>query len=181
MAQKYSGSIPRNACVSAKHSYAWLVRKCDYPTDRRMPDKVIPMCRYASQVTQKVWFAVFCNFIVFLKRISRLWEPTVKNHHCTKIDVYGFSIIGCTNCGRQTYQLTDIWTDQPTNMYKAICHPSLNSFKIRINSTTIPGDAASLTCVSPRWPLTLSTASWTVIGCFSFPVLPIPSEPLGTC
>ena len=23
-------------------------------TDRRMPDKVIPMCRYASQATQKV-------------------------------------------------------------------------------------------------------------------------------
>ena len=47
----------------AKHiySYAWLPRKCDYwtdahtdgQTDREMPDKVIPMCRYASQATQK--------------------------------------------------------------------------------------------------------------------------------
>ena len=42
----------------AKHSYAWLPRKCDYRTDtrrtdRHMPEKVIPMCRYASQVTQK--------------------------------------------------------------------------------------------------------------------------------
>ena len=42
----------------AKHSYAWLPRKCDYQTDRhthrQTPDKVIPMCRYASQATQSV-------------------------------------------------------------------------------------------------------------------------------
>ena len=42
----------------AKHSYAWLPRKCDYwtyrrRTDRQTPDKMIPMCRYASQATQK--------------------------------------------------------------------------------------------------------------------------------
>ena len=48
----------------AKHSYAWLPRKRDYhksvttrqtdrQTDRQTPDKVIPMCRYASQATQK--------------------------------------------------------------------------------------------------------------------------------
>ena len=41
----------------AKHIYAWLPRKCDYRTDgrteRQTPDKVIPMCRYASQATQK--------------------------------------------------------------------------------------------------------------------------------
>ena len=41
----------------AKHSYAWLPRKCDFWTgrhmDRQTPDKVIPMCRYASQATQK--------------------------------------------------------------------------------------------------------------------------------
>ena len=43
--------------LPAKHSYTWLPRKCDCGTDRRMdrqtPDKVIPMCHYASQVTQK--------------------------------------------------------------------------------------------------------------------------------
>ena len=33
-------------------SYAWLPRKCDYWTDRQTPDKVIPMCSYASQATQ---------------------------------------------------------------------------------------------------------------------------------
>ena len=46
----------------AKHSYAWLPRKCDYrthrctdrQTDRQTPDKVIPKCRYALQATQKV-------------------------------------------------------------------------------------------------------------------------------
>ena len=40
----------------AKQSYAWLRRKCDYRTDphtdRQMLDKVIPICRYASQATQ---------------------------------------------------------------------------------------------------------------------------------
>ena len=38
----------------AKQSYAWLPRKCDYRTgrqtdrhtERQMPDKGIPMCRY---------------------------------------------------------------------------------------------------------------------------------------
>ena len=48
----------------AKHNYAWLPRKCDYrtdtqtdrqsDTDEQMPDKVIPMCHYASQATQKL-------------------------------------------------------------------------------------------------------------------------------
>ena len=49
----------------AKHSYAWLPRKCDYRTDRQTDrqtdgrtdrqtlDKVISMCRYATQATQK--------------------------------------------------------------------------------------------------------------------------------
>ena len=41
----------------AKHSYAWLPRKCDYRTDiwtdRQTLDKVIPMCHYALQATQK--------------------------------------------------------------------------------------------------------------------------------
>ena len=44
----------------AKHSYAWLPKKVWLPdrhkhgrTDRQTPDKVIPMCRYASQATQK--------------------------------------------------------------------------------------------------------------------------------
>ena len=47
--------------LPAKHSYAWLPKvwlpKCDYRTDRhthrQTPDKVIPMCSYASQATQK--------------------------------------------------------------------------------------------------------------------------------
>ena len=41
----------------AKQSYMWLPRKCDRRTDRRAegqtPDKVIPMCCYPSQATQK--------------------------------------------------------------------------------------------------------------------------------
>ena len=43
--------------LPVKHSYACLPRKCDYRTDRRIDrqtqDKVIPMCCYASQATQK--------------------------------------------------------------------------------------------------------------------------------
>ena len=31
-----------------------MPRKCDYRTDRQTPDKVIPMCRYASKATQKL-------------------------------------------------------------------------------------------------------------------------------
>ena len=57
----------------AKHSYALLPRKCDYQTDRhtdgrtdrQTPDKVIPMCRYASQVTYYLWHYLtrFLGFI----------------------------------------------------------------------------------------------------------------------
>ena len=47
----------------AKHSYAWLPRKRDYwtdtRTDRQTPDKVIPMCCYASQATQKHEASIF--------------------------------------------------------------------------------------------------------------------------
>ena len=57
----YSNIVPafRGMHVSpAKRSYAWLPRKCDYRTDRQTPDKVIPMCRFALQATQKSRTAV---------------------------------------------------------------------------------------------------------------------------
>ena len=77
---KHSGSIPRNRGMHvspAKHSYACLPRKCDYRTDRQtdrmtdrqMPDKVIPMCRYTSQATQKRKL-IFFNHIP----LSLLWR-----------------------------------------------------------------------------------------------------------
>ena len=51
--------------LPAKHSYAWLPRKCDYRTDRwtdrQMLDKVIPMCRYALQVTQISYTIYVCT------------------------------------------------------------------------------------------------------------------------
>ena len=47
----------------AKNSYACLPRKCDYRTegqmDRQTPDRVIPMCRYASQATQKILLRLY--------------------------------------------------------------------------------------------------------------------------
>ena len=46
----------------ANHSSAWLPRKMTTgQTDGQMPDKVIPMCRYASQVTQKLAVVLFVN------------------------------------------------------------------------------------------------------------------------
>ena len=51
---KQSGSIPRNtcfACETAMRDYQESVTTGQ--TDRQTPDKVIPMCRYVSQATQK--------------------------------------------------------------------------------------------------------------------------------
>ena len=52
---KNSGSIPRNACVACKNIAlrGQTHRRADRQTDGRTTDKVIPMCRYASQATQK--------------------------------------------------------------------------------------------------------------------------------
>ena len=55
---EHSDSIPRNACVdceTALRDYQESVTtgQTDTHTDRQTPDKVIPMCRYASQETQK--------------------------------------------------------------------------------------------------------------------------------
>ena len=53
--KKNSGSIPKH---SAKHSYEWLPRKCDYRTDRHTEIQTdagqnVPYGRYASHATQK--------------------------------------------------------------------------------------------------------------------------------
>ena len=48
--------------LPAKHSFGKCDRKCDGRTDGQTDgqtmDKVIPMCRYASQATQKYSFIV---------------------------------------------------------------------------------------------------------------------------
>ena len=49
---KHSGSIPRNACVACETWLCVTTKKVWLP-DRQTPDKVIPVCRYASQATQK--------------------------------------------------------------------------------------------------------------------------------
>ena len=55
-------AFPRMHVSPAKHSYAWLPRKCDYrtytQTDRQTPDKVILMCRFASQATQQKYLVM---------------------------------------------------------------------------------------------------------------------------
>ena len=73
----------------AKHSYVWLPRKCDYWIDRQMPEKVILMCCYASQATQKVkltdrqttdkvtpmWRFVSATKMVFVTQIQHtIWD-----------------------------------------------------------------------------------------------------------
>ena len=53
---KNSGSIPRNACVALRNKALESVTdgQTDGRTDGQTTDKVIPMCRYASQATQKL-------------------------------------------------------------------------------------------------------------------------------
>ena len=51
-----SGSIPRNARVACETCLCVTTKKVWLPdrhTDRQTPEKVIPICRYASQATQK--------------------------------------------------------------------------------------------------------------------------------
>ena len=54
----------------AKHSFGKCDRqtvtdgRTDRRTDRRTTDKVIPMCRYASQATQKCAFFVMMSQII---------------------------------------------------------------------------------------------------------------------
>ena len=47
----------RNIAICVTSKKVWLPDRRQM--DRQMPDKVIPMCRYASQVTQQVFIAVF--------------------------------------------------------------------------------------------------------------------------
>ena len=86
--------------LPAKHSYAWLPRKCDYRTDtdrrtdRQTPDKVIPMCRYDSQATQKMYFLMTnpcTNVPSFLVNISihvrKVWITNFEQRAATLLKV----------------------------------------------------------------------------------------------
>ena len=83
---EHSGSIPRNARVAYLYATTKKVRLPDRHTDRKTPDKVIPMSRYASQATQK-WCirgpfpktipvrGSLTIFINFQKKSPRTWCP----------------------------------------------------------------------------------------------------------
>ena len=80
----------------AKHSYnEWLPRKCgnrtDTRTDRQKPVKVIPMCRYALQVTQK-WMC--------------LWNTNAPSGNIVQIGYFKFKGHGQ---GHKVIDLGDIW------------------------------------------------------------------------
>ena len=70
----------------ANHSYAWLSRKCDYRTNRhthtrthrQTPDKVIPMCRYASQATQKFSCKERNCSIIINNKITKYYTKNMK-------------------------------------------------------------------------------------------------------
>ena len=68
----------------AKHSYAWLPRKCDYWTDRQTPDKVIPMCHCGSQARQ---------YIVFIKIIQRICVSLLHPLHITSLNILQQTIL----------------------------------------------------------------------------------------
>ena len=59
----------------ANHSYVWLPRKCDYRTDTQAPEKVIPMCCYASQAKE---LAELTTYITIYYR-SRGKNNTISN------------------------------------------------------------------------------------------------------
>ena len=80
---KHSGSIPRNACVVRER----LPRKCDYLTDRRTPDKVIPMCWYASQLTQKC--RIYYNQQFHIMNLSRPDKFIILIHVLKSLQLHG--------------------------------------------------------------------------------------------
>ena len=57
--------------LPAKHNFARLPRKCDYRTDTQT-DKVIPMCHYASQGTQKR-MSITYKIIYLLLSVGPVW------------------------------------------------------------------------------------------------------------
>ena len=48
----------------AMHDYQESVTTGQTQADRQTPDKVIPMCRYASQATQKWLLSTLCKFYI---------------------------------------------------------------------------------------------------------------------
>ena len=62
----------------AKHSCARLPRKCDYQTDIQTPDKVIPMCQYALQATQR-W-----KIKMFMKHLCP-WQQSPESFFLIKV------------------------------------------------------------------------------------------------
>ena len=98
----------------ANHRYAWLPRKCDYQesvttgqTDRQTPEKVIPMCRYASQATQKarchvknVYFLLYDFFsaiLVLKRRQSNLLTTKSVWMFPVFVEGWGHSLFQATN------------------------------------------------------------------------------------
>ena len=79
---KHSGSIPRNACVACETQLCVTTKKMwlpDRQTDKQTPDKVILMCRYASQGTQKnpIWMKDFDFRIMHMSPAKHIyaWLP----------------------------------------------------------------------------------------------------------
>ena len=108
----------------------WLPRKCDYRTDshiysthtyRQTQDKVIPMCSYAPQVTQKQWLTNHCNKVLYtcLKCPVTLYWKCMLNHLLDGLALQNRFKKICyyyDNLSQQTY------------MWKCICYLCIISF-----------------------------------------------------
>ena len=111
---KHSGSIPRNACVTCERKLCVTTGQ----TDGQTPDKVIPMCRFASQATRKGWPRVGA-WTVALKNPTKClwrWEPDRRYnffsppaHLCRHI--HEWNIVACDVKLQYTHSLTrhDNW------------------------------------------------------------------------
>ena len=118
---KIVAAFPGMHVSPVKHSYEWLPRKCDYRTDRQchidrhMPDKVIPMCRYALQGHKNLnllcWDEDSADWVTIYNTEPRICETpivtSVSYHHFSKIlywvnlesiEVYNFTIMNWSTC-----------------------------------------------------------------------------------
>ena len=52
----------------------------DTRTHRQTPDKVIPMCRYASQATQKIVLSLFCStsYYMYMMYMYKAYRDTYR-------------------------------------------------------------------------------------------------------
>ena len=112
----------------AKHSYESVTdrrtdgqtdRRTDGQTDRQTTDKVIPMCRYASQATQKWIYAYLSanrditNIFQFLAVFAQKFTISPKMNNVWLTSTLHYSL---TICHTVSYHCARFYTSKPTNI-----------------------------------------------------------------